>query len=71
MNIITFIGIAIHQTGEEGNWGNKKSVKSIEDDQWNKKILDQHYGTNITLFKTTYLSNYLISIISIMIILIY
>ena len=71
LNIITFIGIAIHQTGEEGNWGNKKSVKSIEDDQWNKKILDQHYGTNITLFKTTYLSNYRISIISIMIILIY
>lgn len=48
--------IALHQTGKEGNWGNKKTVKSEEDDQWNKRIVETLYNLSVPLYKTTFLS---------------
>lgn len=48
--------IALHQTGQEGNWGNKETVKSKEDDKWNKRIVEKQYNLSRPLFKTTFLS---------------
>lgn len=47
--------IAVHQTGSEGNWGNKHSVRSADDDEWNKNLLTGPYNGTV-LFKTTFLS---------------
>lgn len=54
--------IAIHQTTKDGNWGNKHSVHSKDDDSWNSKIVTDFYGPNITLAKTVFLSDYRLSI---------
>ena len=39
-----------------GNWGNKETVKSEEDDQWNKRIVEKQYNLSVPLYKTTFLS---------------
>lgn len=53
--------IAIHQTGKEGNWGNKHSVTSKEDDQWNTMLIHEVYGKDTVLAKTTFLSDHKLS----------
>ena len=60
---ISFVVIAVHQTGKEGNWGNKKSVVSVEDDKWNTQHISKQVNLNTTIAKTVFLSNHKLSTI--------